>query len=109
MNFNLTKCQVFHVTRLMSPIHSKYFLHHIEIESVSAAKYLGVTISEDLKWGKHIDGITKKSNQTLGFLRHKIKVHNQDLKAIACKTLMRSQTLLWNMPPLSGPPTLLKT
>ena len=48
MNFNPTKCQVLHVTRLKNPIPSIYFLHSIEIESVSTAKYLGVTISDDL-------------------------------------------------------------
>ena len=52
--------------------------------------YLGVTISEDLR-GKHIDVITKKANQTHGFLRRNIKVHNQDLKATAYKTLVRPQ------------------
>ena len=37
MNFKLTKCQVLHVTRLKTPIPYKYFLHSIELESVSAA------------------------------------------------------------------------
>ena len=67
------------------------FLHNTELESTPAAKYLGVTISDDLKWGKHIDNITKKANQTLGFLKRNIKVHNQDLKSTAYKTLMQSQ------------------
>ena len=67
MNFNPAKCQVIHVTRLKYPIPSKYFFHNTELESVSAAKYLGVTISEDLRCGKHIDVITKKANQTLVF------------------------------------------
>ena len=56
-------------------------------------KYLGVTISEDLRLGKakHIDVITKTFNQTLGFLRRNIKVRNKDLKATAFKTHMRPQ------------------
>ena len=29
MNFNPAKCQVLHVTRLKTPIPSKYFLHNI--------------------------------------------------------------------------------
>ena len=62
-----TKDQVLHVT-LKTLIPSKYFLHNTELESVFAAKYLGVTISGDLRWGKHIDEITKKANQTIGFL-----------------------------------------
>ena len=91
MSFNPSKCQVLHVTRLKTPIPSKYSLHNTELESVSAAKYLGVTISDDLNWGTHIDNITKKANQTLGFLKRNIKVHNQDLKSTAYKTLIRPQ------------------
>ena len=64
---------------------------HILFESTSAAKYLGVTISDDLKWRKHIDNIIKRQTQTLGFLKRNIKVHNQDLKSTAYKTLMRPQ------------------
>ena len=78
-----TKCQVLHVTRLKTPIPSKYFLHSIELESVSAAKYLGVIISDDLSWGTHIANITKKANQTLGFLKRNIKPHKQELKFTA--------------------------
>ena len=44
MDFNPTKCQVLHITRSKTPIPSKYILHNIILESVSAAKYLGVTI-----------------------------------------------------------------
>ena len=91
MSFNPTKCQVIHVTRLKAPIPSKHFLHNIELESTSPAKYLRVTVSDDLKWGKHIDNITKKANQTLGFLKRNINVHNQDLRSTAYKPLMRPQ------------------
>ena len=89
MNFNPAKCQVLHVTRSKTPIPSKYFLHNTELESATAAKYLGVTISDDLSWGTHINNISKKANQTLGFLKRNIKVHKQDLKSTAYKTLVR--------------------
>ena len=43
---------------------------------------------------------TLGSNQTLGFLKSNIKVHNQDLKSTAYKTLMRPQleysTSVWS-------------
>ena len=92
MSFNISKCQVLHVTRLKTPVPSKYSLHNTELESVSAAKYLGVTISDDLNWGTHIDNVTmQKANQTLGFLKRNIKVHNQNLKSTAHKTPIRSQ------------------
>ena len=66
MNFNPSKCQVLHVTRLKTSILSKYFVHNTELESVSAAKYLGVTIYNDLNWETHIENITKKLTKHKG-------------------------------------------
>ena len=89
INFNPAKCQVLHASRPKTHIETKYFLHDTELDSVSSAKYLGVTISDDLSWSTHIDNITKSANQTLGFLKRNIRVHNEDLKSIAYKTLTR--------------------
>jgi hypothetical protein len=36
-------------------IPTQYTLHGHTLEVVDSAKYLGVTISEDLQWSKHID------------------------------------------------------
>ena len=91
MSFNPSKCQVIHVTRRKTPLQTKYHLHGCVLESVPSAKILGVTISEDLKWSEHINNITKKANQTLGFLKRNIRVHNKDLKSTAYKTLVRPQ------------------
>ena len=41
--------------------------------------------------GAHIDSVSKKANQTLGFLKRNIKVHNKDLKSTAYTTLVRPQ------------------
>ena len=91
MQFNPSKCQVLQITKKTKPLNTKYFLHNLELESVPAAKYLGVTIADDLSWFKHIDITTKKANQTLGFLKRNIRVHNKDLKSVAYKTLVRPQ------------------
>jgi hypothetical protein len=40
-------------------IPTQYTLHGHTLEVVDSAKYLGVTISEDLQWSKHIDTVTK--------------------------------------------------
>ena len=91
MNFNPAKCQVLHVTRSKTPIPSKYSLHNSELESATAAKYLGITISDYHIWGTHFNNISKKANQILGFLKRNIKVHKQDLKSTAytCKPTVR--------------------
>ena len=83
MQFDPSKCQVLHITRKVKPLNTKYIFHNVELESASAAKYLGVTIADDLSWSPHIDITTKKANQTLGFLKRKIRVHNKDLKSVA--------------------------
>ena len=89
MSFNPSKCQILHITRAKCPIQTKYILHDTVLQTVPSTKYLGVTISDDLSWSPHIDLITKKANQTLGFLKRNIEVHNQDLKSTAYKTLVR--------------------
>ena len=61
------------------------------MESVSAAKYLGVTIEDDLSWTKYIDITTRKANQTFGFLKRNIRVHNKAINSVAYKTLVRLQ------------------
>ena len=88
MQFNPSKCQVLHITRNVKALNAKYVLH-VELKSASAAKYLGVTIADDLTWSPHIDDTTKKANQTLGFLKRNLRVHNKDLKSVAYKTLVR--------------------
>ena len=70
---------------------SIFYMIRTMLDSVSSAKYLGVTITDDLSWSTHIDNITKSANQTLGFLKRNIQVHNKDLKSVAYKTLVRPQ------------------
>ena len=65
MEFNIGKCQIIHITRSKSPARSRYFMHNKELESVDAAKYLGVTISKNLIWNTHINGnITSQAKNT---------------------------------------------
>ena len=99
MQFNPSKCQVLHITRKVTPLNTKYILHNVELASTSAAKYLGVTIADDVSWTPHIDNTTKKANQTLRFLKRNIRAHNKELKSVAYKTLVRPQleyaSIIW--------------
>jgi adenine C2-methylase RlmN of 23S rRNA A2503 and tRNA A37 len=56
MVFHPDKCN----GRNKTPVKFKYCLHGHVLESVDMAKYLGVTISEDLKWESHINNICGK-------------------------------------------------
>ena len=52
-------------------------------------KYLGVTITNDLKWNTHISNICTKAYRTLGFLRRIIFSCPQNVKEAAYKGMVR--------------------
>jgi hypothetical protein len=43
----------------------KYTIHGHMPQEVDSSKYLGVTLSKDLRWDDHINTITAKANGTL--------------------------------------------
>ena len=72
MTFHPGKCQVLHITKRKKQEHHTYAIHGTDLKSAESAKYLGVEISSDLSFDKHIDNITKKGLKTLGFLRRNL-------------------------------------
>ena len=59
------------------------------LQTVDSTTYLGVEISKDLKWSRHIDKTVKKANKSLGFIRRNIKTNNTNTKTLAYQTLVR--------------------
>ena len=70
MSFNTNKC---HILSIKNKTQFFYSLNNETLEYVTTNPYLGITISNDLKWHSHISTITKKANSTLGFLRRNIR------------------------------------
>ena len=64
MKFNPEKCYIIHVTKKKIPLKFNYKLHNHILQPVDNSKYLGVTISNELDWGPHINNITTKANKT---------------------------------------------
>ncbi|KAK3549938.1 hypothetical protein QTP86_016875, partial [Hemibagrus guttatus] len=64
------------------------------VATVESFRFMGSTISQDLKWETHIDSIVKKANQRLLFLRHLSK-HNlpQELLTQFYSTVIESEKL----------------
>ena len=89
MEFSVKKCHVLRVTRKKNPVVHNYTLHGEVPETVDSAKYLGVTITSDLRWNRHFANITHKANQSLGFLRRNLKINSPSLKSVAYKSLVR--------------------
>jgi len=88
MEFHPDKCEVITISRKRNPVQYSYTLNGHQLKHY-VAKYLGVQISHDLRWDKHIDYITSKANSTLGFLRRNINIRNPQIKEHSYKTLVR--------------------
>ena len=56
---------------------------------VLVAKYLSITISDNIDWGQHISEISSKATKTLGFLRRNLAFAPRSTKEVAYKTLVR--------------------
>ena len=65
-----------------------YTLHQQTLENVQSAKYLGITITENMDWGQHISDISSKATKTLGFLRRNLAFAPSSTKEVAYKTLV---------------------
>ena len=70
-------------------IHASYTLEGTDLENVESIKYLGVTITSDLRWNTHVSNVYTKANRTLGFLRRNLYSCPQEVKEAAYKGLVR--------------------
>ena len=90
MRFNPSKCNTVHMLPGKKlEVQSSYSLHGQSLEAVPSAKYLGVTISNDLTRGKHIETVTAKGNRTLGFLRRNMRDCSHEVRCATYTALVR--------------------
>ena len=89
MEFHPQKCEVISITRKRKPKKFTYTLHGKELEHVQFIKYLGVHITHDLRWDKHVDYVTSKATNVLNFLRRNINIRNTSVKQQAYRALVR--------------------
>ena len=80
MRFQPVKCNMMQLTRKrIKKIHASYTF---------SIKYLGVTITSDLRWNTHVSNVCTKANRTLGFLRRNLHSCPQEVKEAAYKGLV---------------------
>ena len=91
MHFNPDKCEVIRITNKRRTINGTYTIHDQPLGHTNQAKYLGVTISNNLSWNDHIDKATKKANNTTAFLRRNLSSCPKAIKEKCYTTLVRPQ------------------
>ena len=89
MEFHPDKCEVISVTRKKNPISYPYHIHGHHLKHVNYVKYLGVHITSDLRWDKHIDNICSRANSSLGFIRRNVNIGNPTVKGLAYQSYVR--------------------
>ena len=99
---NPAKCQVLHYVPMncRSPLQPKYMIKGEDLQLVDHIKDLGVTISKNLKFNRHIDETVKKTNSEIGRARRSFKCRHPNFLADLYKTYIRPNmeycAPLWN-------------
>ena len=60
-----------------------YKLEGAKLEFLNNIKYLGVNISSDLRWEKHVMECTSKANRVLGLLKRNLHFCSKEVKETA--------------------------
>ena len=90
MRLNTAKCNFMRVSRTRDRKLFNYSLTGQVLEEVMDAKYLGITLRNDLEWSKHIATMTNNANSSRSFLRRNLKGCSEKLKQTAYFSLIRT-------------------
>ena len=90
MKFNVAKCHSMRVTQHQhhKQIIFDYSLHIQTLENVQSAKYLGITITDNMGWGQHVSEVSSMAAETLGFLRGDLAFAPGSAREVACRALV---------------------
>ncbi|XP_072182188.1 uncharacterized protein [Diadema setosum] len=91
MKFNVEKCAVLSITRKRTPDTYTYRLGKDVIPRAKEYKYLGVTVTTDLRWNQHCQNIRNKASRTLGLVRRTLSPCSKEVKSRAYTALVRPQ------------------
>ena len=98
MELNESKCKVLHIGK--SNTRAIYTINSTELLKVEEERDLGIIISSDLKWDKHIRAITTKANYVWGQIKNSFKFLNKDTFKMIFVALVRPHleygAAIWN-------------
>ena len=90
MEFHPQNCSYLKISRSRKPKTYKYSIKGVTLAEETSTKYIGVDIQSKLAWNNHIDRVTKKSNNMLGFFRRNLRLASSETKTNAYITMVRS-------------------
>ena len=97
MKFNAKKCYLLSSRTKTSHF---YTINDQILKQVQDNPYLGLTISDNLKWKTHLNNICKKASSTLGFLRRNLRHCPKPCRKNAYLALVRSKleygSIIWD-------------
>ncbi len=89
MRFNAKKCHVMRISRKRSNLVHDYSLCGTNLSEVKSYPYLGIHISNDLRWNVQSAHATSKANRALGVVRRNLKKCSKPLKNQAYISIVR--------------------
>ena len=97
MKFNPKKCYILSIQQTTDFIYS---LCNTPLQYVKSSPYLGIHLSNDMKWSTHISYVSKRANSILGFLRRNLRSCPPSCKKNAYLSLVRPVleygSMIWN-------------
>ena len=88
MTFNPCKCYIMHITRGRR-LDKFYQIWGTILSTVTQAKYLGITIRDDLHWHQQTNLVAKKANITLHMISRNLRYCPRKTRSLAYCTLVR--------------------
>jgi hypothetical protein len=92
-SFNASKCNTLRIfpskQNRSNHISSDYILHGQVLETVKSTEYLGVTMTDDLTWSKHVATVAAKGSSKVGFLRRNFRDCTTKVKSATYTTMVR--------------------
>ena len=79
----------YNISKKRHPSKFTYSLHNIDLKTTDTAKYLGIIISQDMKWTKHITQTCSRANRALGFIKRNVKIRSPRIKEKLYNSLVR--------------------
>ena len=100
MQFNVTKCHTMRISRKKEPVLMHYYIDGQKLSPVKNHPYLGVILSNDLRWNSHVENTVVKANKSLGFVRRNLYPCSENTKRPAYVTIVRPNfeygTAVWD-------------